>query len=63
MAQYLMPAARCEETGQLVKKQDLSGARYTRFRRDQAWSMAQVLAEDMSQRHRQTWVPELIEYN
>lgn len=60
--QYLMPAARCEETGQMVKKQNLSGRRYSQYERSEAWAVAETLAEDMSKRLRQTWTPKLIEY-
>lgn len=63
MAKYFMPAARCQETRELVKKQDLSGRRLTRSQRQEAWRLAEALAQDMSQRLRQTWTPELIEYD
>lgn len=62
MDQYFMPAARCQESRQLVKKQDLSGRRYSQKTKSEAWLVAEVLAEDLSARTRQTWTPELITY-
>lgn len=61
--QYFMPAARCQQTGQRIKAQDLSGRRFSRNERDQAWLHAQRLAETQSARDQQTWTAELIEYS
>ncbi len=62
MDQYLMPAARCLTSNQLVKKQDLSGRRYTLKNRQEAWTVSEILAEDLTARTRETWIPELITY-
>lgn len=62
MTEYLMPAARCQDTGQLLQRQDLRGRRYTQRHRAEALAQAQQLAESLSQRRRQTWTPELITY-
>jgi hypothetical protein len=60
--QYFMPAARCQETGQRIKNQDLTGRRFSQFERQQAWLHAERLAASQSARDQQTWTPELIEY-
>ena len=60
--EYLMPAAHCPSTGDRVKRQDLSGRRFTRSNQTEAWLTAQVLAEDLTARTRETWIPELITY-
>jgi hypothetical protein len=63
MAQtYLLPKAYCIETGQSVKIQDLTGARYTLGQRSFAQQQAETLAQSMSQRTRKTWAPYLVEY-
>lgn len=62
MDQYLMPAARNIQSGQLLKKQDLSGRRYSLKNRQEAWTVSEILAEDLTARTRETWVPELITY-
>lgn len=62
MDQYLMPAARNIGSGQLVKKQDLSGRRYSQKNRQEAWTVSEILAEQLTARTRETWVPELITY-
>jgi hypothetical protein len=62
MAQYLMPAARSQSTGQLIKSQDLRGRRYTELDRDQAQRLAQRLAESLTARTRHSWSAELITY-
>jgi hypothetical protein len=62
MITYYMPAARNTVTGQRIKSQDLSGQRFSRFERDQAWLHAERLAGLQTARDRETWVPELIEY-
>lgn len=62
MTEYFMPAARCQDTGQLVQRQDLRGRRYTGRDHTEALAQAQQLAESLSARSRQTWTPELITY-
>lgn len=62
MTEYFMPAARCQDTGQLLQRQDLRGRRYTRRDQAAAFSQAQQLAESLSARTRQTWTAELITY-
>jgi hypothetical protein len=59
---HLMPAARCIDTRQLVKKQDLSGRRYSVRERETVWLLSQALAEEMTARTRQQWTAEPIEY-
>jgi len=53
--QYLLPMARNETTGQTVKTQDLTGARFTRQQRVLAENMAQQLAERMTARTGELW--------
>ena len=52
---YLIAKARCTETGQTVKAQDLTGARFTLQQRSLAEDSARQLAERMSARTRQHW--------
>jgi len=52
---YLLPMARCIETGETVKTQDLTGTRFTERQRVLAEDMAQQLAAKMTQRTRRTW--------
>lgn len=60
--QYLMPAARCENTGERIKRQDLSGHRYTAKDSGTVWTLSQILAEDLTARTRRTWVAEPFTY-
>jgi len=62
MTQYLMPAARCLDTRQLVKKQDLSGRRYLNSDHQEVWALSHVLADELTARTRQTWLAEPITY-
>ena len=62
MAQYIMPAARNNKTRQLVKKQDLSGRRYTPAESEEVWKLSHGLAEDLTARTRQDWHAEPITY-
>jgi hypothetical protein len=55
MAEYLLPKARCVETGQTVKSQDLTNNRFTLGQRSQAQEVADQLAVKMQQRTRLTW--------
>lgn len=60
--QYLLIKARCVETGQSIKAQDLDGLR---MRLDQRWiaeERAAKFAERQSQRTGQTWLPVLEVY-
>jgi hypothetical protein len=53
--QYLLPMARNTLTGQTVKTQDLTGARFTQQQRVLAENMAQQLAERMTARTGELW--------
>jgi nitrate/TMAO reductase-like tetraheme cytochrome c subunit len=53
--QFLLPMARNMITGQTVKTQDLSGARFTQNQRKLAQDMAQQLADKMSARTGDQW--------
>jgi hypothetical protein len=57
-----MPAARNSVTRDLVKKQDLSGRRYSVLERELVLKISQILAEDLSLRTRQEWLAEPFEY-
>jgi hypothetical protein len=54
--QFLICKARNIVTGQTVKNQDLTGARYELRQRPLAEDQARQLAEKMSRRTGQTWV-------
>jgi hypothetical protein len=58
---FLMPAARCLNTGQLIKSQQLS-KRFTASDRREVDQLSQILAEDLSRRTRETWSAEPITY-
>lgn len=53
---YLLPKARNLVTGQTVKTQDLTGARFTLQQRTLAEEAARQLAVKMSQRTGDSWV-------
>ena len=55
MTQYLLPMARSTVTGQTVKTQDLTGARFTMGQRVLAEDMAQQLATKMTARTGVQW--------
>ena len=55
MQQYIMPMARNTRTGQTVKSQDLSGARYIPSQRRECQLLADRLADQMTQRGQDTW--------
>jgi len=59
---YLMPAARNTTTGQVIKRQDLSGRRYFTNQRTEVVTLSEILAEDLSGRSGQSWVASPIEY-
>ena len=59
---YLLPKARCETTGETVKIQDLTGARFTLAQRSFAVEVSQQLADKMSARTGRTWVGFVEEY-
>jgi hypothetical protein len=52
---YLLPMARNTVTGQTVKTQDLTGARFELSQRALAEDMARQLAEKMTNRTRESW--------
>ena len=56
MTQYLLSKARNTTTGQTVKNQDLTGARFTMAQRDMAQEAADQLAVKMGQRTGDGWV-------
>ena len=53
--QYLLPMARNSVTGQTVKNQDLTGAKFTQQQRGLAEEMSQRLAVRMTARTGDTW--------
>lgn len=55
MSQYLLPKARNTVTGQTVKTQDLTGARFTQSQRALAEDMADQLAAKMTARTGDDW--------
>jgi len=55
MQQYIMPMARNSRTGQTVKSQDLSGARYIPGQRRECQLLAERLAGQMTLRGPDTW--------
>ena len=59
---YLLPKARCPETGQAVKSQDLTGARFTVQQRSMALEVADQIAVKQSARTGRTWVGFVEEY-
>ena len=54
--QYLLPKARNLTTGQTVKTQDLTGARFTLQQRGLAEAYARQLADKMTARTGDSWV-------
>lgn len=54
--QFLLPKARCPETGETVKTQDLTGARYQISQRTLAEDSARQLADRMTARTGRRWV-------
>jgi hypothetical protein len=55
MQQYIMPMARNLRTGETVKSQDLTGARYIPSQRSMCQILAERLADQMTQRGPDTW--------
>jgi hypothetical protein len=55
MQQYIMPMARNTRTGQTVKSQDLTGARYIPSQRKDCQLLAERLANQMTLRGPDTW--------
>jgi hypothetical protein len=53
--QYLLPMARNSVTGQTVKNQDLTGARFTQKQRVLAEDIADQLADRMTARTGDKW--------
>jgi hypothetical protein len=54
--QYLLPMARSTVTGQTVKSQDLTGARFTQQQRVLAEEVADQLAVRMTARTGESWL-------
>jgi hypothetical protein len=59
---YLLPMARNTLTGQSVKNQDLTGARFTLAQRGMAQEIADQLAARMTARTTEQWQGYLVEY-
>ena len=59
---FLLPKARNLTTGQTVKTQDLTGARFTLQQRVLAEDMARQLADKMAARTGDSWVGFVEEY-
>lgn len=54
--QYLLPKARCPQTGQTVKQQDLDGVRYGLHQRKLCQLAADQLAESMIRKTGRAWL-------
>ena len=59
---YLLPKARCPETGESVKSQDLTGARFTVQQRSMAEEVADQIAAKMTARTGRLWEGTVVEY-
>lgn len=59
---YLLPTARNLSTGQTVKTQDLTGARFTLRQHRLAFEAATQTAEKLSSRTGDPWEPVVVEY-
>lgn len=59
---YLLPKARNINTGQTVKQQDLTGARFTLQQRSLAEQQATQLAKNMEARTSEPWIGFVEEY-
>lgn len=57
MQHYILPMARNSRTGQTVKYQDLSGARFGSHQRQECRLMAERLAQQMTERSGDEWTP------
>lgn len=55
MSNYIIAKARCLETGQTVKSQDLSGRRFQLHEQQECQLVADRLADQMSYRTGNTW--------
>ena len=62
MTTYLLPKARNSVTGETVKTQDLTGARYTLKQRSFAEQATEQLAQKMTVRTETLWTPIVVEY-
>ena len=62
MTQYLLSKARNTVTGQTVKNQDLTGARFTLQQRGMAQELADLLAAKMTGRTGVQWIGFVEEY-
>lgn len=60
--QYLLAKARNERTGQTVKNQDLTGARFTLAQESFAREVADQLAAKMAARTGDTWSGFVVRY-
>lgn len=63
MQQYIIPMARNTRTGQTVKSQDLSGARFIPSQRRDCRLLAERLADQMTARGPDTWQPVIQPYS
>lgn len=62
MQRYLLPQARNTVTGQKVKTQDLTGARFSLNQHGMALEVAQQTADKMTARTGDVWYPIVVEY-
>lgn len=62
MTTYLLSKARNTVTGQTVKNQDLTGARFTLTQRHMCQEVSDQLASKMTARTGETWVGFVEEY-
>lgn len=60
---YLLPTARCQETGEVIKQQDLAGGRYKLNERNFAQQAADRLASNLTARTRRDWKARVVEYS
>lgn len=62
MTAYIIPMARNTRTGETVKSQDLSGARFQPHQRREARLLAERLADQMTDRGPDTWTAMVVPY-
>jgi ribosomal protein L14 len=63
MERYLLPHARNTVTGQTIKIQDLTGARFTLSQRPMCQKVSDQMAEKMTARTGDVWVGVVKEYS
>lgn len=60
---YLLPHAKNTVTGQTVKTQDLTGARFSLAQKELALEVAQQVADKMTARTGDLWTPFVVKYD